>query len=79
MKRSYYHILQVFKSACPKQGKSIISNSDKDMLNDISEGILNGLNGNIKLSECTKRNLEKYKTSLRTLVDKRMHLSAKNA
>jgi hypothetical protein len=59
------------------EAKGIISNCDKRLLDDISECILNVLNGNIKLSDCTKRKLKKYKTSLRTLVDKRTPLSAK--
>jgi hypothetical protein len=75
MKRSSYHILHVLKTACPKLRKGIISNCDK-RLSDISECILNVLNGNINLSDSTKRKLKKYKTSLRTLVDKRKPLSA---
>jgi hypothetical protein len=67
----------VLKSACPKLRNGIFSNCDKDRLNDISECTLNGLNWNIKLSDCTKHKLKKHKTSLRTLVEKSKPLSAK--
>jgi hypothetical protein len=77
MKRSSYHILHVLKTACPKLRKGIISSCDKRLLHDISECIVNVLNGNIKLSDSTKRNLKKYKTSLRKLIDKCKPLSAK--
>jgi hypothetical protein len=77
MKRSNYHILHMLKSACPKLRKGIISNCDKGLLNDISEYILNVLKGNIKFSDSNKRKLKKYKTTLRTLVDKRKTLSTK--
>jgi hypothetical protein len=77
MKRFNYHILQVPNSAFPKLRKGIISTCNKDLLNDISESILNVLNGNIKLCDCSKRKLKKYKAILRTLLDKRNSLSAK--
>jgi hypothetical protein len=77
MKQSSYHILHVLKTACPKLRMGIISNCDKGLLDDISVCILNVLNGNIELSDSTKRKLKKHKTSLRTLLDKRKPLSAK--
>jgi hypothetical protein len=77
MKQSSYHILRVLKSACPKLRKGITSNCDKGFVNDISECILNVLKGNIKLTDCNKRKLKKYKTVLRTLVDKSRDLSTK--
>jgi hypothetical protein len=64
-------------SACPKLIKGIISNCDKGLVNDIIGGILNVLNGNIKLTDCNKRKLKKYKTTLRTLIDKSKPLAAK--
>jgi hypothetical protein len=45
----------LLNTACPKLRKGIISNCDKRLLDDISECILNVLNGNIKLSYSTKR------------------------
>jgi hypothetical protein len=48
-----------------------------DVLNNISECILNVLNGNIRLSDCSKRKLKKHKASLRSLVDKCLPMSVK--
>jgi hypothetical protein len=77
MKHSSYHIQRVLKVACPKLTKGIISNCDKYLVNDICECILNVLKGNIKLIACSKRKLKKYKTVLRTLIDKSRPLSTK--
>jgi hypothetical protein len=71
MKQSSYHILCVLKGACPKLRKCIISNCDKGLVNDICECILKVLKGNIKLTAYSKRQLKKYKTVIRTLIDKR--------
>ena len=75
--KSNYHALQVLKNASPKLRKAIISNCNKDLLNSISECALNVLNGNIRLSNCAKRKLKKYKSSLRSLADRRFPRSAK--
>jgi hypothetical protein len=77
MKRSNYHILHALKTACPKLRKAVFSNSNKDLLNDITDCILNVLNGNIKLSDCSKRKLRKHKSSLPLLGNKRLPVSAK--
>jgi hypothetical protein len=39
--------------------------------------VLNVLNGNVSLTSCSKRKLQKHKTVLRKVVDKRVPLSAK--
>ena len=72
-----YHTLQVLKNARPKLRKAIISNPNKDLLHSISECVLKVLNGNIRVSDCAKRRLKRYKSSLRLLVDKRLPRSAK--
>jgi hypothetical protein len=46
------------KGACPKLRTGIISNCDKGLVNDIREFIFNVLKGNIKLTDCNKRNLK---------------------
>jgi hypothetical protein len=79
MKRCNYHILHVLKSACSKLRKTIISNCNKYLLNDISECILNVLNGTIKLCDFSRRKLKKHNAYLRTLIDKRRLLSAKKS
>ena len=75
--KSNYHILQVLRTACLKLPKVIILNCGKKLVNCISEINLNVLNGNLKLSDCNKRKLRKYKALLRKLADKRVPSSAK--
>ena len=70
--KAIYHTLQVLKNASPKLRKAIISTSNKDLLHSSSECALNVLNGNIRVSDCAKRRLKRYKSSLPSLVDKRL-------
>ena len=70
----HYHELQVLKKARPKLRKAIFSNCNKDLLHSISECVLNVLNGNIRVSDCAKRKLESFISSLRSLVDRRVPL-----
>jgi len=69
---SYYHTLHVLKTAHPKLRKAIITNCNKELVNSISECILNVLNGNVRLSGCSTRKLRKYKALLRKVADKRL-------
>ena len=69
------HALQVPKNARPKLRKAIVSNCNKDLLHSISECVLNVLNSNIRVSDCAKRKLKSFKSSLRSLVDKRLPLA----
>ena len=75
--KANFHTLQVLKNAKPKLCNAIISNCNKDLLHSISECVLNVLNGKIRLSDCAKRKLKKYKSSFRSLVDRRLPSSAK--
>lgn len=75
--KANYHALHVLKNARPKLRKAIVSNCNKDLLNSICECVLNVLNGNIRISDCTKRKLRKFRTSLRSLIDKRRPLVSK--
>ena len=67
----------MLKKARPKLRKSIISNCNKDLLNGISDCVLNVLNGNIWLSDCTKRKLKIHKAYLRSFADKQLPLLSK--
>jgi len=58
--KSNYHALHVLKTADPKLCKAIISNCNKELVNSISECILNVLNGNVKLAGCNTRKLRKH-------------------
>ena len=75
--KANYHTLQVLENARPKLCKAIVSNCNKDLLHSISECVLNVLNGNIHVSDCAKRILEKYNCSLRSLVDRRLPLASR--
>jgi hypothetical protein len=75
--KSNYHALNVLKSAQPKLRKAIISNCNRELLNCISECILNVLNGNLKVSDCAKQKLKKHKSVHRKVADKRVTSSAK--
>jgi hypothetical protein len=56
-----YHTIHVVKHARPKLRKAIISNCDVDLVNCISECVLNVLNGNVALTGCVKRKLSKHR------------------
>jgi len=71
------HTLQVLKNARPKLRKAIISNCDRDLVNSISECVLNILNGNVALTGCVKRKLSKHTLALRRLVDRRVPIQGK--
>ena len=75
--KEHYHTLQVLKSAKPKLRKAIISAGGKELIDSINECVLNVLVGNVPLSKCLRRKLQKYKLALRRLADKRVRQSAK--
>ena len=69
--------IELLRTAEPKLRKAIISNCNKELVNSISECILNVLNGNVKLAGCNTSKLRKHKDTLRKVADKRIPLSAK--
>jgi hypothetical protein len=75
--KANYHTLYELKTAQTKLLKSILSNCDRDLVNCISECVLNVLNGNIALTGCDSRKLRKHKLALRKLVDKQVSLQGK--
>ena len=72
--RSNYHTLKVLKTADPKLRKAIISNCNEELVNCISECVLNVLNGNIKLTVCKTRKLKKHNAALCMVVDRHVPL-----
>ena len=70
-----YHALHVLKTAEPRLRKALITNFNKELVNCISECVLNVLKVNIKLSGCNKRMLQKYKAALRKVTDRHVSLS----
>jgi len=75
--KSNYHALHVLRTAELKRRKAIISNCNKELVNSISEFILNVLNGNVKLTGCNTRKLRKHKVTLRKVAGKPVPLSTK--
>jgi len=75
--RSNYHTLQVLKAAELKLHKAIISKCNKELVNFISERVLNVLNGNIKLTVCNTRKLQKHKAAIRKVAERHLSLSGK--
>ena len=74
---SNYQTLHILKTTEPKLRKSIISNCDKELVNSISECILNFLKCNVKFSGCKTRKLGKHKAIYRNAADKRVPFSSK--
>ena len=75
--KTNFHKVYTNKDAQQKIRKAIISNCDKDLVNCVSKCALNFLHGNVKLSDCTRRKLRKYRCQLRTVVDRRVPLARK--
>ena len=71
-------LIHVLKHARAKLGKAILSNCDRDLLNCISECVLNVLNGNVPLTGCVRHKLSKYKLALHKLLDKQVPITCKN-
>ena len=72
--RSNYHTLQLLKTR-PKLRKAIISSCDKELVNTVSECVLNVLTGNLKLADRHKHRLQKGQP--RSVVGRRVPLTAK--
>ena len=75
--RSNYYHLQVLKTAKPQLRKSIIRNSNNELVKIISECVQNVLRNNLQLTACQKKRLQKFKVPLRALADKRVPLATK--
>ena len=75
--KSNYHALHVLNTAEPRLHKALITNCNKELVNCISECMLNMLNGNLKLSDCNTRKLQKHKSELRKVADRHVSPSGK--
>jgi len=75
--KSNFHKLHTLKNAQPKLRKAIISNCDKDLVNFVSECALTFLHGNVKLPDCARKKLRKYRSQLRTVVDRSVRVARK--
>jgi len=75
--KSNFHHLQVLKTANPQLRKAIIKNCNSELVKTISECVLNVLRNNLQLTACQKKRLQKFKSPLRALADKRVSISSK--
>ena len=75
--RSNYLALHVLKDASHKLRKAILSSCDRELVNTISECVLNVLRGNLKLSDSQKRRLQSFRGQLRSVIGRHVPLVAK--
>jgi len=75
--KSNYHALHVLQTAEPRSRKALITNFNKEIVNCIRECVLNVPNGNIRLSSCNTRKLQKKKAVLHKVADRHVSLSCK--
>ena len=62
------NILEYLGKCKAKIRRAIPANADKELVDSICQFVFNMLSGNIDLNENEKRNLVKYKKTLRTIV-----------
>ena len=62
------NILEYLGKCKAKIRRAIPANADKELVDSICQCVFNMLSGNIDLNENEKRNLVKYKKTLRTIV-----------
>ncbi len=75
--RKNLDLLKVLSKAKPKLRQALLKNLETDTLRCICECAYNVLNGNLKLSPKQRKDLLKYKKSLRVLASKRGSLAGK--
>jgi len=75
--KTNFHTLQVRKFADPNLRNAIFSKCNKELVNFISECVLNVLNGNTTFTGCDTRKLQKHKAALHKISDRRGSLSMK--
>jgi hypothetical protein len=75
--KSNFHELHVLRNEKTKLRKAILSNCNKELINTISECVLNVLIGNLKLTDCQRRRLQKFRGQLRSVAGRRVALATK--
>jgi hypothetical protein len=75
--KSNFNTLQPRKDAKPKLRKAIIVNCTPELLKCICECVVNALKGNVNLSSCAKRRIQKHKGQLRKVANKSISLAKK--
>ncbi len=78
MKRNA-HFIQLLAQATPRQRQDILQHAPKDLIAALSEGALNVLKGNVKLSKQRHATLKRHRAKLRELADRRTSQQRKRA
>ena len=66
--KKHKEILAYLGKCKAKIRKAILTNADKELVEVICQCVFNMLSGNIQLNEQEKKNLSKYKNTLRAIV-----------
>ena len=72
-----FDFLRVLRRANNKQKKALISNANKDLVLCICEIVDNILAGTVRLTPKQKKQLVRYKRTLRQLIDKKVSVDQK--
>ena len=75
--KSQLHFLHDLKDVKPQARRALLASASDDLIKAIVECVINTLNGNYKLTEDEKSNLQKYKNRLRTLVNPKISFKIK--
>ena len=72
-----FDFLRVLRKANVKQKKALIESANKDLILCICEIVDNILAGTVKLSTKQKKDLTRYKRTLRQLIDRKVSIKRK--
>ena len=75
--RDNYHLLAALCECKPKVRKAILAGADNELVKAICECALNVLNGNVTVPKRKLARLQRYKKTLRRLVDKKCGVGEK--
>ncbi len=77
--RKNFELLKILKKAKPNQRKILLESAENDLIYCLCECIDNVLRGNVKITAAKKKELAKYATVLRNIVDRRTKVHKKRA
>ena len=72
-----FELLKILKKAKPQQRKLLLKSAENSLILCLCECIDNVLRGNVKLSPAKKRQLSKYASILRKIVDRKTKVNRK--
>lgn len=75
--QKYMHVLHTLQTATPRLRKSILENSDNQLIKTLIECVQNTLNGNVVLNQKEIKKLRRFKTVLRELRNDKCKLEKK--